>query len=287
MDLTPADLAPIKELYAAGRYLAAHAAGAGFGPYRTWRGPGGMVLAGRLAMQLGAPKFGRRLHLAAARLYPANLEVVYYHARHRMERFGPLAAWRFLKLHTDWSDAAPDLRADWLALSGFVASRLRDFDRAERFLTQAEALAPNRPWVAVERATAFEAAERYDDALAAAYRSLELQPWFRPGVQSAAHILQKQGREHEAIQLLADAADQTESGLIVAQLVASLLDMRQPAEVARRNLLDRYETLAPLREKEVRQWQIHPDPGEARLKDRRQNEGAECAARSRLSKRNR
>ena len=26
MDLTPADLAPIKELYAAGRYLAAHAA---------------------------------------------------------------------------------------------------------------------------------------------------------------------------------------------------------------------------------------------------------------------
>lgn len=254
MDLTPADLAPIRELYTAGRYRTAHAAGARFGPYRTWQGPGGMILAGRLAMQLGAPKFGRKLHLAAVRLFPANLEVAYYHARHRMERFGPLACWRFLKAHPDWSDASPELRADWLALSGFVAARLRDFDRADRFLNQAEALAPNRPWIAVERASSFEAAERYEDALANARRSLDLQPWFRPGIQAAAHVLQKLGRDAEAITLLSDAADQTESGLIVAQLAAVLLDSRRPAEVAKRNLLDRYEELAPLREKEIRQW---------------------------------
>ncbi len=254
MELTPVDLSPIRELYTAGRYLVAHSMGARFGPYRQWEGPGGMVLAGRLAMQLGAPKFGRKLHLAAVRHFPVNLEVVYYHARHRMERFGPLACWRFLKLHPDWSDASPDLRGDWLALSGFVAARLRDFDRAERFLNQAEALAPNRPWVAVERATAFEAAERYEDALTSAQRSLELQPWFRPGIQAAAHVLQKLGREAEAIALLSDAVEYTESGLIVAQLIASLIDARKPEEIARRKLLDRYEELAPLREKEIRQW---------------------------------
>src|SRR5262245_20704538 len=138
MDLTPADLASIKERYTAGRYLSAHEAGRRFVPYREWRGPSGMVLAGRLAMQLGAPKMGRRIHLAAVRHFPVNLEVVYYHARHRMERFGPLACWRFLKRHPDWSDASPDLRADWLALSGFVAARLRDFDRADRFLNRSE-----------------------------------------------------------------------------------------------------------------------------------------------------
>src|SRR5205814_1510219 len=74
------------------------------------------------------------------------------------------------------------------------------------------------------------------------------------GVQSAAHLLQKMGRESEAVALLSDAVDQTESGLIVAQLVAALLDARKHEEVSRRNLLDRYEELAPLREKEIRQW---------------------------------
>src|SRR5436190_23865988 len=104
MELTSVELAPIKEVYAAGQYLAAHALGEKFGPYREWGGPGGMLLAGRLAMQLGGPRFGRKLHLAAIRHFPVNLEVVYYHARHRMERFGPLACWRFIKKHSDWSD---------------------------------------------------------------------------------------------------------------------------------------------------------------------------------------
>ena len=48
----------------------------------------------------------------------------------------------------------------------------------------------DRAWLCIERASAYEFAERFDDALAAAHRSLELHPWFRPGVQAEAHLLQ-------------------------------------------------------------------------------------------------
>src|SRR5918999_5714166 len=97
--MTPADLGRIRELYHQGRYRTALAAGAAFGPVRTWPGPAARLLAGRLAIQLGAPRTGRRLHLAAFRQSPAYLEAVYYHARHRLEQFGPWSCWRVLEDH--------------------------------------------------------------------------------------------------------------------------------------------------------------------------------------------
>ena len=104
------------------------------------------LIGGRLAIQLGSPTLGRRLHLLAFRATPAYPEAIYYHARYRMERFGPLATWAFLRKHPDWSDALPELHGDWLALAGFISARLRDFDRSERWLNRAEVVCPSRPW---------------------------------------------------------------------------------------------------------------------------------------------
>jgi tetratricopeptide (TPR) repeat protein len=252
MELTSADLAPVKSLYAQGLYRQAAAAGVRFGPLRDWGGAGGRLLAGRLAMQLGAPKLGRKLHAVAAREFPANLEATYYAARYRLEHFGPLACWRFMRGYEDWSDASPDLRADWASLGAFVAARLRDFERAERLLARAESLAPKRPWVAVERASVYELEGRHDEALTWARRSLELQPWFRPGAQAVGHILQRLGRPDEAADHLREAAAHQESGLIYAQLASLLVESDRAADVG--DVLDRYEDLSPLMETEVRQW---------------------------------
>src|SRR5579883_920943 len=213
MDVPAADLARIRELYAQGRYRQALGAAAAFGPLRGWTNTPARILAGRLAMQLGAPRLGRKLHAAAYRQSPTYPDAVYYHARYRFERFGPLACWRFMRQHPDWSEASPDLRADWLALHGFVAARFRDFDRAERYPNQAEATAPGRAWVAVERASVLELAEKSKEALASARRALELHPWFRPAVQAVAHLLQKGGREAEAADFLTAAGGHLESGI--------------------------------------------------------------------------
>ena len=159
MDIAPADLTHVRELYAQGRYRRAYDAAVALGPLRAWSGTAARLIGGRLAIQLAAPKLGRRMHLAAFRATPGHPEAIYYHARYRTERFGPLSAWRFMRDHPDWSDAPPELHADWIALSGFVAARLRDFDRAERLLNRAEAISPDRPWPCIERSSAYEFAD--------------------------------------------------------------------------------------------------------------------------------
>ena len=252
MDPTPPQLAHLRELYAAGKYRQAHDAAAAVGPVRGWQGTSARLIGGRLAIQLGAPDLGRKLHLAAYRSTPGYPEAVYYHARYRLDAFGPLAAWRFMRGHMDWSDAPPELHADWLALAGFTAARLKDFDRAERWFNRAEIVTPDRPWPAVERAGAYDLADRPADALAAARRSLELSPWFRPGVQAVAHVLIKQGRDAEALDFLTEAATHLESGLVVAQLAALQTDLGHHADAARS--LERYAELSPLIEPDVAKW---------------------------------
>src|SRR5581483_477378 len=199
MDLAPADLTRIRDLYAHGYYRRAYDAAMAVGPIRQWTGTPARLIGGRLAIQLGAPILGRRLHLLAFRAAPAYPEAIYYHARYRMERYGPLATWGFMREHPDWSDSPPEMHGDWLALMGFIAARLRDFDRAERLLNRADAVAPDRPWPCIERSSVYEFADRPEDALVAARRSLELQPWFRPGVQSTAHLLLRLGRDRQAL----------------------------------------------------------------------------------------
>jgi len=252
VDIASADIAAIKDLYGHGRYRAAHEYGLRFGPLRGWAGPAARLIAGRLAMQLGAPRLGRQLHILAYRESPAYPEAVYYHARYRLEHFGPFAGWQFQRDHTDWDEASPELRADWLALQAFTHARLRDFDRAEKFLGQSEAMAPLRPWHFVERSSVLEFHEKADDALASARQSLVLQPWFRPGVQAVAHLLVRRGRTAEACEFLTEAAGQLESALVLAQLAAVQLDLGRYAD-ARRSV-DRYAELSPLLEPELRDW---------------------------------
>ncbi len=252
MDLAPADLSRIRDFYSQGYYRRAYDAAVAIGPLREWNGTPARLIGGRLAIQLGAPTLGRRMHLLAFRATPAHPEAIYYHARYRMERFGPLSTWEFMRKHPDWSEASPELQADWLALSAFIAGRLRDFDRAERWLNRAITIAPAHPWPHIERSSVYELADRLEDALAAARRSLELHPLFRPGVQSTAHLLTRFGRDREALDFLTNAEAKLESGLVTAQLAALQNDLGHHADA--RRTLERYAELSPLMEEETAKW---------------------------------
>ena len=252
MDIPPPDLARIRDLYIRGYYLQALAAGEPFGPIRSWTGPAARLIGGRLAIQLGAPKLGRRLHAVAFRESPAYPEAVYYFARYKLERFGPLSCWEFQRHHTDWSESSPELRSDWLALRGYVAGRMRDFTRADDLFAEAEATAPDRPWAHVERSSLLEFADRPADAMAEARKALDLQPWFRPAVQAVGHLLTRAGKPDEAIDFLTEACGQIEAAIAVAQLATLHYEQGQFADARRE--LDRYAALCPLMEPDVAKW---------------------------------
>ncbi|MCX7664029.1 MAG: tetratricopeptide repeat protein [Gemmataceae bacterium] len=254
MEISTAELTPIRELYGKGLYLQAYEQAQKFGPLREWSNTPARLLGGRLAIQLGGTKLGRWLHLKAYRNTPTHPEATYYHARFKLERFGPWSCWRFMRSipDADWNDAAPEVRADWYGLHAFVCGRLRDFDRAERWLARAESITHDRAWIAVERAAVYEFAERWEDALAAARKSLELVPDFRPGVQAEAHILQMLGRDREALERLEAAASRIQSGIVVVQLAAMQMERRFYHDAQKS--YQRYRELSPLLEKDTLEW---------------------------------
>lgn len=247
-------LAEVQDLYDRGLYVQAHErATAGHRPLRDWRGTRARVLAGRLAVNLGAPRLARAHHLLAFRGSPHDPDARYYTARALLERRGPLAAWRWTSaIGDDLAEAPVIVQADWLAMRGTLVGYLRDFERAEQYLERAAALANNRAWLRVERAALLEIQDRYDDAVAAARDALRLQPWYRPAVQQLAHLLQMTGRDAEAIDVLLEAASRVEAGSLWAQLAGLYEELGRYADA--QAALERFSELSPLMEKSVRQW---------------------------------
>src|SRR3982750_505004 len=84
MDIPPSDIARVRELYGLGRYRQGLENATAPRPIREWGGTPARLIGGRLAIQLGAPNLGRRLHLLAFRATPAHPEAIYYPARYRL-----------------------------------------------------------------------------------------------------------------------------------------------------------------------------------------------------------
>ena len=222
------------------------------GPLEQWEGTAPTLLAGRIASQLGGDRLSRRLFRRAWRQDRTQPEARYYRARVRLERSGPLAAWELLDREGDLPEAAPALEGMWFGFRATVAAHLRDFDAADAWLSRAEQMSPADPWLAVERAMVLEQEDRYEEALSAARQSLALHPWFRPGVQALAHLLQLLNCDEEALALLTDAAGRLESPAVLGQLTLVQTELGRWEE-ARRSL-DRFEALAPLADEAMTRW---------------------------------
>src|SRR5262249_40140260 len=127
----PPTLQEVLDLYTQGLCLQAYERSQALGPLAEWTGTAARVLAGRLAMNLGAPRLTRWHHWRAWREDPTDPEACYYYAHALLEYRGPLVAWNFLQRTGPLPAARPTVRADWLAFHGRVLGRLRDFDAAE------------------------------------------------------------------------------------------------------------------------------------------------------------
>src|SRR6185503_7292126 len=125
------DLTRIQELYERGMCLQAYRLTQQFGDLAKWEETEGRVLAGRLAMNLGATKVGLRLHLRAYHHDRLSALARYYFALTVFQMRGPLATWNLLKSFGEMEDAPATVRSDSFALRARAAAKLRDFETAE------------------------------------------------------------------------------------------------------------------------------------------------------------
>ena len=230
MKLSCADLDEFNTLYEHGRYLTLYEKTRRMGPLSTWEGPEAMVLAGRLAANLGSNRAGGAILLRAVRQFPHHAEVRYHACWHIMRRLGPLAAMQFADRNGDASngsaeDGSTELQADRIAQRAHLLAMLRDFEKADQAIDEAIALAPEKPWLWLERAAVLGCEDLHVEALAAGQKSLQLQPYYRPAVQWVGHLLVQQNRDAEAFALLREAAAALESGSVWYQLACLEIEL--------------------------------------------------------------
>jgi cellulose synthase operon protein C len=250
IEVAPDVLARIQELYDRGLNLQAWRTALEAGPLRHWAGSA-RTLAGRLAANLGAPRLSSVLHWLAWRADKRNPDFVAYHAYGLLHRRGPMAAWEFLgEFGEPPGSGNPDGLMHLWSIHGMVAAHLRDFQTAHDCYRRASERAPDNPWVMVLLCHILEVEDRYEEALEAGWQSLRQRPFYRPGVQAVAHVLQLLDRDGEALELLSQAAQKIENVALVQQLASLQMDRRMYAEAAAN--LDRCEELAPLMEPHVR-----------------------------------
>lgn len=252
MFISTTELAPIKELYNRGLYLQAFDRALQLGPLAQWEGTDARLLAGRLAIMLGAPKLARKLHLRAWRDDPQHAEAIYYYTRAVWDWRGPWRAWLFARQFDELPNADALMQADWFGLKAALFGLLRDFDTADELIARAESLCADNPWVWVEKSSLLEQEDRYDEALKAAEYALQLRPWYRPALQSVGHLLSLLDREADALDLLRQASPQIECAAISAQLAQ--LQMDAGDYQAARDNFERAVELSPLLEEDSLDW---------------------------------
>lgn len=218
------DLSRIEALYDAGRLYDAYRATQPFAPLREWRGTDAIILAGRLAHQLGANRTADALMMFALRREPAHPKARYYSVHTTLRRRGPLDA---LDLMDRFGDAVADQTdyAEWMALRAQVLGQFRDFSAADACIDEAKRIAPRHPWIALEAADLLRAQDRHADALAEARRALSLKANHHGATIAVAHLLVLLGRDDEAMAMLTDGLQTIQSGTI-AGFLASLLTAR-------------------------------------------------------------
>ena len=210
----------IQTLYRDGQYLKAWKVSRLLGPLKQWRGPREMVMAGRLAFNIGSRRLGTVLHRMALRLYPNDPTVITFAMLTMSARLGPWESLQRMKLHGDMPNANFENQADWLALKALNYAQLRDFQKAEYWQAKAFELSPEKPWLYVSLASILEFQDRNDEATIAAQRACEIRPTYRPAIQKLANRYIESNRDQDAVNLLSRAIDEIESGLIHCQLAS-------------------------------------------------------------------
>jgi tetratricopeptide (TPR) repeat protein len=239
------------ELYRRGLFLQARQQLLDANAFPSWSDPDALMLALRVSAQLGASRQAWAWNRRALRRFPDHPLVRYYFVRTMLYRRGPWEAWQWWRRLNSFDEADDALRADWVALRGILAALFRDFDEAEACLDRALQLTPDRAWIWCERAYLFDREDRHDEALRTYQHALTLRPWYAPAVQGAAHALELTNRDHEAIQLLTEAAERLESGHVVYQLAGLQMELGQYQAAS--DLLAKLDRLFPLGEKDIRQ----------------------------------
>ncbi len=216
------------------------------GPIRGWTGAARAEVAW-IVSELGAPRLSRWHILKAYREAPQSLAVRNAYGAAISEENGPLDALEFVEGSSQpKGDEKAEEQLRWLWLEASSLTQLRDFAAAERLLEKMESIGERPEMTLFSRAYWLERQDRYDDALDAITRALEIRA-ARSTIAYRAHLLTLVGRDDEAHELLQEYDGKKQIASLSWQMSAISYERRDYPQCAR--LLERFESLSPLLER--------------------------------------
>lgn len=221
------------------------------GEFMTWEGGDALLLGSHLAYNLGAPEASFRLTSRAWHRHKAEPKTTFYYAMELMSRRGPLPALMFARKQDEFS-ADDKLTSWWYSLLGQLHASLRDFAAAAQWHAKAAEVCPDESWVWVARSFTLEQQDRYEEALEAAMKGLELAPHRRASVSAAAHFFTLLERDDEALELLVSSTEKVENAWMLKQL--SELQTELGLHIESYSTLERAMELLPMLESETAKW---------------------------------
>ncbi len=242
-----AEIEAFRQLAVAGRILDVHRRMGRFAPVEEWREPSAARTAAWICVSLGAPKRARAVSLRAVRRVPRATASRLLRLGIVLETRGPLAAWEALRREAPFgADAEAEDRADLKLLEAGILASFHDFEAAHLALDGVAALGTSRRRLELARARTLAAADRYEEALAAAERGRAIAPLSPDAIGTTAHLRLLVGDDAGALDLLRAGAQESQSPEVALQLVRVLEERKLHDE--RADWIERWAERVPLLE---------------------------------------
>ncbi len=174
-----------------------------------------IVLAGRLAWQIGSRRLSRWLLSKAYQRAPLNPQARYFSLHTPRRRSDILSRLLEYQREPVLPSADHELLAQWHASHAVMWATLRDFDNAWTCLDKARDLDPQDPWITTCVAEIHMLADHWVEALDAAERAWEAARGMPLSATMLSRCLVTCGRREEAATRIAEVADGSESFSVV------------------------------------------------------------------------
>jgi tetratricopeptide (TPR) repeat protein len=250
--------ANIKSLYDKGLCRKAYDLATSAGPLNRFTRVDACIMAGRIALNLGATRLSHCLHIRAHRSDPKEIRAQAYYLETVLGMRGPVFAWQlFKRLEREQQKHIAEEASDegweyFFTLGARISGHFRDFELAEKFIKIAEKRKSPFPWLLVERAGLLYMQEKSVEALEISQQALEIQPWDRPAVMQTAFCLHSLNQNDKALHLLSEAAQKLESVAILNQLADLQMNLELYGEALL--TLDKTVALSPILDKANQRW---------------------------------
>jgi cellulose synthase operon protein C len=216
-------------------------------PIDKWSEPDKMLLASRLARHLGGAALSVRLACEAYRQRPnlSRFLTSKIYALTGQRRI--FTAWQLSNRFKQCESETALEKVDALVCQAQLSLVFRDFENARSFLSEADKIAPESPWVLTEHSRL--SAEQGEPLAALRYvdQALAFHPCFRPAVQQKVQYLQTLQRDEEALELLESARHHVQHHGIAVQLL--LIYSEQENWSQSLEMIQEARSLAPLADK--------------------------------------